>query len=416
MKLMLVAGARPNFMKVSAIIDAIEAHNATEKNQIVYRLVHTGQHYDAQMSQTFFVELGIPKPDVDMGVGSSSHAQQTGEIIKRFESILLDEQPDIVMVVGDVNSTIACSLVASKITYPGPTMLNLLRPRIAHVEAGLRSFDRDMPEEVNRVLTDVVSDFLFTTEPSAAKNLKNEGIPEEKVYFVGNTMVDTLLKHQKKSQESPILKNLGLAHDEGLSGTSKVTKSKKDPRRDSQRDYGVMTLHRPSNVDDSTCLKPILEALQELSQEMPIIFPVHPRTRKRIEEFGLDSYFTPLSHGAIGASGLYCIEPLGYLDFLRLTANARLVLTDSGGLQEETTILGVPCVTLRRNTERPITISHGTNVLAGTAKEQILLHAREQLTHQKRHKRPKFWDGHAGARIVQTLYEWGRREDGLEAC
>ncbi|GJL64175.1 MAG: UDP-N-acetylglucosamine 2-epimerase (non-hydrolyzing) [Nitrospirales bacterium] len=388
MKIVLVAGARPNFMKVSAIIDAIQSHNASGGRHIEYRLVHTGQHYDAQMSQTFFTDLGIPKPDVDMEVGSSSHAQQTGEIIKRFEFIMLDEQPDVVLVVGDVNSTIACSLVASKMMYPNPTAtLKLLRPRIAHVEAGLRSFDREMPEEVNRVLTDVVSDFLFTTERSAEKNLKKEGIPKDKVHFVGNTMVDSLLKHRKKSQESAILERLGLSHDD----------------KGVPREYGVMTLHRPSNVDDLTCFQPILEALKELSQDMPMVFPVHPRTMKRIQEFHLESNFASLIPQKIGGSGLYCIEPLGYLDFLRLTANAKLVLTDSGGLQEETTILGVPCVTLRENTERPITITQGTNVLAGTMKDQILIHARQQLTHHKKHKRPKFWDGHAGQRIVEIL-------------
>ncbi|WP_447968784.1 non-hydrolyzing UDP-N-acetylglucosamine 2-epimerase [Nitrospira sp. M1] len=405
MKIVLVAGARPNFMKVSAIIDAIHAHNASGSRRIEYRLVHTGQHYDAQMSQAFFTDLGIPKPDVDMGVGSSSHAQQTGEIIKRFESVVLDERPDVVLVVGDVNSTIACSLVASKIFYPTPTAtLKLFRPRIAHVEAGLRSFDREMPEEVNRVLTDVVSDFLFITERSAEKNLKKEGIAKEKVHFVGNTMVDSLLKHRKKSQESTILERLGLSGNaNGAQSSSRKDGVVTSPKQKARRAYGVMTLHRPSNVDDSTCFQPILEALKELSQEMPIVFPVHPRTLKRIQEFQLESYFASLTPCDIGESGLFCIEPQGYLDFLCLTANAKLVLTDSGGLQEETTILGVPCVTLRENTERPITITQGTNVLAGTKKDQILLHARRQLAHHTKHKRPKFWDGHAGQRIVDIL-------------
>lgn len=402
MKIVLVAGARPNFMKVSAIIDAIHEHNASRPCRIEYRLVHTGQHYDAQMSQAFFTDLGIPKPDVDMGVGSSSHAQQTGEIIKRFETVILDERPDVVLVVGDVNSTIACSLVASKILYPTPTAtLNLFRPRIAHVEAGLRSFDRDMPEEINRVLTDVVSDFLFITERSAEKNLKQEGIAKDKVHFVGNTMVDSLLKHRKKSQESTILERLGLS-GHGNSGHASSPKER-IAKRSTHRAYGVMTLHRPSNVDDPICFEPILEALKELSRDMPIVFPVHPRTLKRIQEFHLESYFASLIPCDIGEAGLYCIEPQGYLDFLCLTANAQLVLTDSGGLQEETTILGVPCVTLRENTERPITITQGTNVLAGTKKDQILLHARRQLAHHTKHKRPKFWDGHAGQRIVEIL-------------
>ena len=409
MKLILVAGARPNFMKVAAIIDAIELHNSSGVCPIDYRLVHTGQHYDAQMSQTFFTDLGIPKPDVDLGVGSSSHAQQTGEIIKQFESVVLTECPDVVLVVGDVNSTIACSLVASKITYPTPTTgLNLRRPRIAHVEAGLRSFDRDMPEEINRVLTDVVSDFLFITERSAIKNLQKEGISKDKVYFVGNTMVDSLLKHKKKSTESTILRRLGLSQESERhhSSSASAAGSKRQTSQTSQKAYGVMTLHRPSNVDDPECFRNILEALQELSQDMPIVFPVHPRTMKRIQEFQFENFFVSLDSHDIGLSGLYCLEPLGYLDFLCLTSQARLVLTDSGGLQEETTILGVPCVTLRENTERPITITQGTNVLAGTTKDQILSHARQQLAHSQKRKRPKFWDGHAGERIVQTLYGW----------
>ena len=408
MKIVLVAGARPNFMKVAAIIDALESQNSSSESRIDYRLVHTGQHYDAKMSQTFFTDLGIPKPDVDLGVGSSSHAQQTGEIIKRFESVVLDERPDIVMIVGDVNSTIACSLVASKIAYPSPTTrLKLLRPRIAHVEAGLRSFDREMPEEINRVLTDVVSDFLFITEQSAVKNLRREGISREKVYFVGNTMVDSLLKHKKKSEESKILECLGLS--QGNNGGQLLPAGQGTSaggRQGLHRAYGVMTMHRPSNVDDPECFQNILEALKELGQDMPIVFPVHPRTMNRIREFRLENYFASLSAENIGSSGLYCIEPLGYLDFLCLTANARLVLTDSGGLQEETTILGVPCVTLRQNTERPITITQGTNVLAGTTKDEILSHARTQLTLGKKPKRPKFWDGHAGKRIVQSLYRW----------
>lgn len=406
MKIVLVAGARPNFMKVAAIIDAIELHNSSDAPCIDYRLVHTGQHYDAKMSQTFFTDLGIPKPDVDLGVGSSSHAQQTGEIIKQFESVVLNERPDIVMIVGDVNSTIACSLVAAKISYPTPTVsLKLHRPRIAHVEAGLRSFDRDMPEEINRVLTDVVSDFLFITEQSAVKNLQKEGISKDKIYFVGNTMVDSLLKHKKRSTESDILSRLGLLKDVG-SAVKSGSGVQRPASQVSQRPYGVMTLHRPSNVDDPECFRNILEALQELGRDMPMVFPVHPRTMKRIQEFQFEKFFSSLDSQDIGESGLYCVEPLGYLDFLCLTSQAQLVLTDSGGLQEETTILGVPCVTLRENTERPITMTQGTNVLAGTTKEQILFHAQHQLTHSRKRKRPKYWDGQAGKRIVQTLYGW----------
>lgn len=408
-KIVLVAGARPNFMKVAAIIDAIDSHNASDAYGIEYRLVHTGQHYDAQMSQTFFTDLGIPKPDVDLGVGSSSHAQQTGDIMKRFESVVLEECPDIVMIVGDVNSTIACSLVASKIIYPNPTArLKLRRPRIAHVEAGLRSFDRDMPEEINRVLTDVVSDFLFTTEQSAEKNLRKEGIGKEKVYFVGNTMVDCLLKHKRKSEESTILECLGLS-EERQGDRPKVppeNRSRGAARKSSSRPYGVLTLHRPSNVDDPACFRQILEALTELAQSFPMVFPVHPRTMKRIQEYQFEPYFVSLVSHQVGAAGLYGLEPLGYLDFLRLTSQAKLVLTDSGGLQEETTILGVPCITLRNNTERPITITQGTNVLAGTTKDQILSHARQQLTRNRRTRRPKLWDGEAGKRIVKALYGW----------
>ncbi len=400
MKIVIVAGARPNFMKVAAVIDAIDSHNASTDTRIDYRLVHTGQHYDERMSQTFFVDLGIPKPDVDLGVGSSSHAQQTGEIIKRFESVLLDECPDIVMIVGDVNSTIACSLVASKILYPEPVgKKHLRRPLLAHVEAGLRSFDRDMPEEVNRVLTDVVSDFLFTTEPSAQKNLKKEGIEATKIHFVGNTMVDSLLKHREKSQQSTILKQLGLSQDTDQ-------KSKKA----TPCSYGVMTLHRPSNVDDQKIFRSILGALYELGRDMPIVFPIHPRTLKRIQEFQLEEYFVTLTPQNITAPGLYGLEPLGYLDFLCLNSKAQLVLTDSGGLQEETTILGVPCVTLRENTERPVTMTHGSNVLAGTDRDQILLQARAQLTQTRKFKKPKLWDGDAGKRIVETLCRWAHEE------
>ncbi len=394
MNILLVAGARPNFMKIASIVDAIDTHNRSTDRPIDRLLVHTGQHYDEQMSHAFFKDLGLPQPNVDLEVGSCSHAHQTAEIMKRFEPVLLKERPDVVLVVGDVNSTVACSLVASKITYPQlPQPSQRSRPLVAHVEAGLRSFDRSMPEEINRILTDAVSDFLFITEKSAEENLLREGIPREKIHFVGNTMVDTLLKHRRKAQNSKILARLGL---------------EVDPERESVNNYAVVTLHRPSNVDHRETFHEILEALSAISKETPVFFPIHPRTLNRIKEFGFESYFDFVTQDPKFQGHnhrIRCLEPLGYLDFLCLMSNARLVLTDSGGIQEETTVLGIPCITLRQNTERPVTITHGTNVLVGATKEAIVRHAFSQLKQPPRPVKPSFWDGHAGERIIHVLVQ-----------
>ena len=416
MKILLVAGARPNFMKIAPIIDAIKLYNSTIHNSLFtihYKLLHTGQHYDDRMSRLFFDELKIPRPDINLEVGSASHAKQISEIMKRFEPIIKKEQPDIVIVVGDVNSTIACSLVASKIEYPINQSTNQSnqrhRPLVAHVEAGLRSFDRSMPEEINRVLTDAIADLLFTTEESANKNLKREGIAQDKIHFVGNVMIDTLLKHKQKAQRSDILERLGFI-DTSTDNGQRITS------------YCVLTLHRPSNVDNKETFQDILEALLVIAKELPIIFPIHPRTLKRFHEFSFEKYFNSLSTRnsqlATLNSGIYCLDPLGYLDFLHLITNAKLVLTDSGGIQEETTILGVPCVTLRENTERPVTVNKGTNFIAGIKKENIISAASSQLKKFNREGSsnnsqsairnpelsiPPLWDGKAANRIVDIL-------------
>jgi len=400
MKVLLVAGARPNFMKIASIVDAIHVHNQTTARPIDYVLVHTGQHYDERMSQAFFKDLGLPRPHFDLEVGSSSHALQTAEIMKRFEPILLEQQPDVVLVVGDVNSTVACSLVASKETYPEHLRKSeRTRPLIAHVEAGLRSFDRSMPEEINRLVTDAISDLLFITEEEARENLVREGVSSEKICFVGNTMVDTLLKHRDAAQNSKILSRLRLKRN-GLQISERMEAS--------CIEYGIVTLHRPSNVDEPAAFQPIIEALSVVAGKLPLYFPVHPRTTNQIRQSRLDRYFTfiPAQGEEVDpkTGTIYCLEPLGYLDFLCLMSNAKLVLTDSGGIQEETTVLGVPCVTLRKNTERPVTLREGTNVLAGTRKEEIVRHALLRLAqHRQEATTPRFWDGQAGKRIVETF-------------
>src|SRR5579863_4595699 len=406
MKIMIVVGARPNFMKAAPLIGAIREHNQkiaalssdtqpTESGKIQGMLVHTGQHYDEAMSGSFFVDLEIPKPDVHLGIGSGSHAAQTAEIMRRFEEVLLREKPDALVVVGDVNSTVACALVAAKISYGA----NGAKPLIAHVEAGLRSFDRAMPEEINRIVTDHLSDLLFVTEESGIQNLRNEGTPEEKIHFVGNTMIDSLLAYKDKADESAILDKLGLRSSRGNNAGSPIGR------------YALLTLHRPSNVDDRSTFLSILEGLEELSASCPIVFSAHPRTRKQIAEFGLERFFQLQSAGnpgngaeiSLGANGIHLLEPLGYLDFLCLMKNAALVVTDSGGIQEETTCLGVPCVTVRENTERPVTVTCGTNTLAGTRKDKIRKVIR---AHQRRvgsEKVPEKWDGRAGERIVEAI-------------
>ncbi|MFZ3091265.1 MAG: UDP-N-acetylglucosamine 2-epimerase (non-hydrolyzing) [Nitrospirota bacterium] len=376
MKLLNIVGARPNFMKIAPIIHALNNYNRSAKRPIDHLLVHTGQHYDEKMSKLFFDDLNIPKPDIDLEVGSGSHAEQTAEIIKRFEKICLNECPTHILVVGDVNSTIACALVASKLGI-----------KVIHVEAGLRSFDRTMPEEINRILTDAISDILFITEDSAEKNLLREGVPNEKIFFVGNVMIDTLLRHRESAKSSLILNQLGLKNGSYAS------------------DYGVLTLHRPSNVDEKGNFENILYALLEVSRKLPIIFPVHPRTRKKIEEFGFTKYLIQEPKVKGDKTGICSIEPLGYLDFLSLMSEARVVLTDSGGIQEETTILGVPCITLRSNTERPVTVTDGTNIVAGIEKENIIKKSLSVLNSNKRDipKTPPFWDGRAAERIVGIL-------------
>jgi len=327
------------------------------------KIVHTGQHYDAAMSDAFFTDLGLPTPDIHLGVGSGSHAVQTAKIMTEFEPVAVREEPDWVVVVGDVNSTIACALVCSKLGI-----------QVAHVEAGLRSRDRSMPEEINRILTDSISDLLLTTSQDADANLAAEGIPADKVRFVGNVMIDSLLEHLKLAERSSIRDDLGV----------KAGK------------YAVVTLHRPSNVDNEQTFRGILEALSAVSEKVPVIFPVHPRTRANMERFGFEEL--------IAASGITLIDPLGYLDFMRLYSGARLVLTDSGGLQEETTVLGIPCLTLRQNTERPITIEMGTNVLVGTDPGKIRQAASDALGDKPRDaKIPPLWDGHAAERICDEL-------------
>jgi UDP-N-acetylglucosamine 2-epimerase (non-hydrolysing) len=400
MKIMIVVGARPNFMKAAPLVFAIRDYNqqaqSEEKLQCV--LVHTGQHYDEAMSGSFFSDLSIPQPDIQLGVGSGSHAVQTAEIMRRFEEVLLQRKPDIVVVVGDVNSTVACALVTSKISFDAAGR----RPLIAHVEAGLRSFDSAMPEEINRIVTDHLSDLLFVTEESGIQNLYREGIAPEKVHFAGNTMIDSLLASQERADQSAVLDQFGLR---GY--------SREEPK--CVRKYALLTLHRPSNVDNRETLLSILEGLEELSDSCPILFSCHPRTRKRIAEFGLEHLFQPLTGSAQAGPtpvtpGIRLLDPLGYLDFLCLMKNAALVVTDSGGIQEETTCLMVPCITVRENTERPVTVTCGTNTIAGTKTEDIRRAVREQLERKKSSRVPEKWDGKAAARIVQAMvHEFRKR-------
>lgn len=407
-KIMTVVGARPNFMKAAPILAAIRgqnvhlaetttAHHGQEGPVAIQSvMVHTGQHYDEAMSDRFFADLSLPKPDVYLGVGSGSHAAQTAEIMKRFEEVLLRERPDVLIVVGDVNSTLACALVASKISFDG----NAARPLIAHVEAGLRSFDRDMPEEINRILTDHVSDLLFVTEESGLRNLQQEGIARGKIHFVGNTMIDSLLAFKEKAGSSSVLDRLNLRAPTG-----------DDPSRRTAR-YALLTLHRPSNVDRPETFLNILEGLEDLRNGCPIIFPAHPRTHHKVAEFGFERFFefetipgnangsqTHRQHG----NCIRLIGPLGYLDFLCLMANATMVVTDSGGVQEETTCLGVPCVTVRENTERPITVQVGTNVLSGVSTEGIREATRRQLSTPQSGAIPERWDGKSAQRILDVI-------------
>jgi UDP-N-acetylglucosamine 2-epimerase (non-hydrolysing) len=360
-KILNIVGARPNFMKIAPIVREMKRR----ERDFLPLIVHTGQHYDAAMSDSFFSDLGIPEPDFHLEVGSASHAVQTARIMTAFEPVVLQEKPDWVLVVGDVNSTIACALVCAK-----------LGVKIAHVEAGLRSRDRTMPEEINRILTDAISDLLLTTSPDADENLKAEGIPAEKIKFVGNVMIDSVFYNLERSQQSNVRENLNLA----------------------EKNYAVLTLHRPSNVDEKDVFSRLLEALISIGEKLPVVFPVHPRTRANIEKFGFGE--------RVANSNIKLVEPLGYLDFMRLYSGARLVLTDSGGLQEETTALGIPCLTLRENTERPITIEVGTNILVGTNPEKIKSAAFEILENNNNFrdkKIPPLWDGRAAERVCDAL-------------
>jgi len=392
-KILSVVGARPNFMKVAAICEAIKDYNTRSNGrQIDHILVHTGQHYDANMSDFFFNDLELPKPNLFLGVGSGSHSAQTAKVMEGFEGVLLAEKPHVVIVVGDVNSTLACALVTKKTSCSSDTDGKDFIPKLAHVEAGLRSFDRTMPEEVNRIVTDSISDYLFTTEESANLNLAREGISSDKIHFVGNVMIDTLLRHRAKAKESAILNDLQLLEQGRV------------------KPYAILTLHRPANVDDPRVFSKMVESFLAVSQHMPIIFPAHPRTLKQIQEADLGDYF--VDHCTNGPEPwdsrvrIRLVPPLGYLDFLQLMSHAKVVLTDSGGVQEETTILGIPCITLRQNTERPVTLVHGTNVLVGADPEKILREFSRVLDGGRQSlPPPHFWDGNAAKRMVQILVE-----------
>ncbi|MEC5398166.1 non-hydrolyzing UDP-N-acetylglucosamine 2-epimerase [Uliginosibacterium sp. H1] len=356
----LVAGARPNFMKIAPIVRALQAR----ADAFSYKIVHTGQHYDRDMSDVFFEELGIPQPDHHLECGGGSHAEQTAKIMVAFEQICVTERPDVVLVVGDVNSTLACSIVAKKLHIP-----------VAHVEAGLRSGDMTMPEEINRLVTDSITDWFFCTEPAGVDNLVREGKSKDAIFHVGHVMVDNLFYQADQLQRAD---RAGFVSE---------------PLKQQLGRYGVVTLHRPSNVDDEATLRGLAGALRTIAQDMPLVFPVHPRTRGNLERFGLD----------LGAN-IHLTRPLSYMDFLNLWKDAALILTDSGGLQEETTAMGIPCLTLRENTERPVTLDEGTNTLVGTDPHAILQEAARVIAGQgKQGRRPELWDGAAATRIVAQL-------------
>ncbi len=359
LSVMLVAGARPNFMKVAPVWRALRS-----SRRLTPVMVHTGQHYDFLMSDVFFRELGLPKPKVCLKAGSGTHAAQTSKILSGLEKIFLEKKPALVCVFGDVNSTVAAALAAAKLEIP-----------VAHVEAGLRSGDRSMPEEINRILTDRLANFLFVTEPSGARNLKKEGVPASKIFHVGNVMIDTLFYHLPRIRRSLILRKLHLK----------------------PRTYGVLTLHRPGNVDSRASLRRILHILRAVTSRIPLMYPIHPRSYKKIEAAGLWLDFKNLP-------GLCVIDPLGYTDFMKLTAEAAFVLTDSGGVQEESTALGVPCLTMRENTERPVTLEQGTNRLVGTDLKKIIAAMDQALSKDRvKIRSPRFWDGKAAGRILKIL-------------
>jgi len=358
-KILIIVGARPNFMKAAPI--CAEMRRRADKFDVT--VIHTGQHYDAAMSASFFRDLGLPEPDHNLGVGSGTHTEQTAKIMLAFEPIVLAESPDWVVVVGDVNSTVACALVASK-----------LGVKVAHIEAGLRSFDRSMPEEINRIVTDSISDLLFTTEESGNENLRREGVSSEKIRFVGNVMIDSLAQNLERAKQSDVVAGLGV----------------------SRKEFAVLTLHRPSNVDSRETLEPLLNSIIKISKHIPIIFPVHPRTRAKVQEFGLLK--------GVDSSALRFIDPLGYIEFLSLYSQAKFVMTDSGGLQEETTYLGIPCLTIRENTERPVTIEVGTNQLVKDP-HSLARAAFELLDSSNTTAKsvPPLWDGKAAGRICDEL-------------
>lgn len=362
LRIINIVGARPNLPKIAPLMREMQRH----PERIDPILVHTGQHYDEALSDIFFRQMGIPAPQYNLEVGSGSHAAQTAEVLKRVEPVLLEKQPDLVLVVGDVNSTIAVSLAAVKLGIP-----------VAHVEAGLRSFDRSMPEEINRILTDALAEYLFVTEEDAIEHLLKEGRPRTAIHLVGNVMIDSLRHFLPIAQKSPIGNDLALTNANGW------------------HPFAVLTLHRPSNVDDTGKLAELLSAIDSVAAQVPVIFPVHPRTQQRLVQAGIRHH-----------QQLRLIPPVGYLDFLCLLSKASLVLTDSGGIQEETTALGVPCLTLRENTERPVTISQGTNQLIGTNPAKIIATANEILSGKGKAGRiPPFWDGHAAERIVKILLD-----------
>ena len=359
MKILNIVGARPNFMKIAPIQREMEKNSALEP-----LIIHTGQHYDEKMSKLFFDDLELPRPARYLKVGSATHAQQTAKIMVEFEKVVDEEKPDLVLVVGDVNSTAACSMVAAKMGV-----------KIAHVEAGLRSFDRTMPEEINRMVTDTLSDYLFVTEQSGLDNLRKEGVPDEKVFFTGNVMIDSLVYFLDKAKNSNIIDQLNLNGNE----------------------YALVTLHRPSNVDVKENFEKLLNAFSEIENDLKIVFPIHPRSRKMLTNFGLDDRISAMQN-------LVLLDPIGYLDFMKLMHDAKLVLTDSGGIQEETTYLGIPCITLRENTERPVTIDVGTNVLVGSDTELVVSEAKKIISGQsKKGQVPDLWDGKAAERIVSII-------------
>lgn len=362
MNITYVVGARPNFMKIAPIMKAVSRGGTATQT-----LVHTGQHYDASMSEVFFSDLGMPRPDIHLGVGSGTHAEQTAKVMVGFEKICLERRPDLVVVAGDVNSTVACAIDAAKLNIP-----------CAHVEAGLRSFDMTMPEEVNRVLTDRICDLLLTPSPDADENLLREGVSQTRIHRVGNVMIDTLLQHLPRARVTTVHDMLGVR----------------------QGAYAVLTLHRPSNVDNRRTFMSILDGIAAIQRDTRVVFVIHPRTRMRMREFGAADRIAAMP-------GVTLSEPLGYLDFLGLTSQAALILTDSGGLQEESTALGIPCLTLRENTERPVTVTHGTNTLVGTEAEVIIAAAGRALSSRSGGSSvPKLWDGKAADRIADTFARW----------